>query len=1331
MKRFLSFVLLFVMLLQCFAFSAVAAVTFEDVAPDAYYAEAVVWAVEKGITSGTSETTFSPRTNCTRAQAMTFIWRALGSPEPVGTELAFVDVAPDAYYFKPVLWAVENGITGGTSATEFSPRMECTRAQIVTFLWIAKGKPVVETTNPFTDVPEEKYYYNAVLWAVENGITAGISATSFGPGVSCTRAQIVTFLYACFYEEAHEHIFGEWTVTAPATCAAEGSETRECACGETETRAIPVIDHTWSEWAVTVPATCAAEGTESRECACGETETRAIPVIDHIWGEWVVVTPPTETEEGREEMACSVCGSTTVRPIPVVTYDPFVIFVQPESYSAYVGGTAVYAFEVDGGKAPYTYEWQVRNDDETEFRAITAGDAWATDYDTNYMKVTVIDEMTKNYQFRCIATDARGETAETDVVDLVVLFENPEIATQPESVEGSIGDTVSFGVSVIKGLAPFSYRWQFIDQGAAEYSDIPSDCSWAYGMDTDTLSVDVYTDQLIYNRMYRCVITDAQGREVVSNGATVYVKYDFLEVTDHPMDVQVSSGEKAVFSAMVGGGIAPYNVKWQYRIGDDGEWTDFTSADNGWATDYDFWDLYIDTAAAGFDKDYRFRAVFSDALGNTIESNEARYTEYKHLSIATQPEDAYVDPYESATFTVKVKDGLPSYYYQWYMRMDGMPMFTEITESDSWISGANSDTINVTLNPDDLENNVRFYCAVSDEYGDTVESNVVYPRARLRLTVEPGSVGVVAPLQQIYFDIAVDGGTAPYTYKWEYMYDLYPDTWIEESTETSGYQSVSHAMAFVGGMLEKNLMIRCTVTDAAGQSVSTKGTKLYNANTLQPLTINDRSPDYTNIDPGETAYFWVHPAGGIKPYEYQWQYRYNYQTQFNDLDGENGSTFDVLTTEYDRKYEVEYRCIVTDALGNEVVSDVMGINFNLWFDYSDNTFAVSEGTTRILYADPKGGTAPLSYKWEVYSTIENMWFPLSAILLSDVTANNASLTVKVSKVVAKYYPKFRCIVTDADGNSAYTPERGFILNDPAFITDLPETYNVEKTGDRVTLKVTLNEYAKTPIKYYVEYTNDNYSGWATIDVKSGQGVSYETSYIVGTSDRDNNTRYRIVAVDADGRTVTSKEMAVIFPIRVVSYTKDRPLDVGNSTTFTVSVANGRSPYSYEWYYATESGGEYKKCIDSTEPFTGEKTSTLSVTSIKDYMKSYSVKCVITDADGKTVESTAAVFTVMPLKITSQPVSVVASKGSYFTFKGLKVSGGDGELSYKWQYAQNRSPKESDFSNCFLAPAYFTNHDTNELTVFFNTGFEKGTFRCIISDKAGNVVYSDYVYVNLP
>ena len=171
---------------------------FVDVPEGSYCFEPVLWAVEKGITTGTSEKHFSPERTCIRAEVVTFLWRAAGCPEPESTVNPFVDVNEGDYFYKPVLWAVEKGVTNGVDDNHFNPAGTCLRAEVVTFLWRANGSPVSSTEITFTDVPAESFYANAVAWALEKGITNGTSATTFGAADACNRAQVVTFLYRAY-----------------------------------------------------------------------------------------------------------------------------------------------------------------------------------------------------------------------------------------------------------------------------------------------------------------------------------------------------------------------------------------------------------------------------------------------------------------------------------------------------------------------------------------------------------------------------------------------------------------------------------------------------------------------------------------------------------------------------------------------------------------------------------------------------------------------------------------------------------------------------------------------------------------------------------------------------------------------------------------------------------------------------------------------------------------------------------------------------------------------------------------------------------------------------
>lgn len=168
------------------------AVGFSDVDANAYYYDAVQWAVQQGITSGTTETTFSPDKTCTRAQTITFLWRAAGSPAPKNKENPFTDVKETSHYYNAVLWAVERGIVTGTS---FDPDTAVTRSQVAAFLYRNAGSPAVKSGDAFTDVPADAHYAQAVAWVAAQGITSGTKDHTFRPDDACTRGQIVTFLY--------------------------------------------------------------------------------------------------------------------------------------------------------------------------------------------------------------------------------------------------------------------------------------------------------------------------------------------------------------------------------------------------------------------------------------------------------------------------------------------------------------------------------------------------------------------------------------------------------------------------------------------------------------------------------------------------------------------------------------------------------------------------------------------------------------------------------------------------------------------------------------------------------------------------------------------------------------------------------------------------------------------------------------------------------------------------------------------------------------------------------------------------------------------------------
>ncbi len=171
---------------------------FNDVSSSAYYYEAVNWAVDTGITTGASSASFAPNQTCTRAQMVSFLWRAVGKPKPKAGTKAFSDVSPSAYYYDAVMWAAGSGITMGAADGRFDPDGYCTRAQAVSLIHRMLGEPEPAANSVFSDVSSGAYYYNAVMWASGEGITRGVSKNRFSPDTVCTRAEIITFLYRSY-----------------------------------------------------------------------------------------------------------------------------------------------------------------------------------------------------------------------------------------------------------------------------------------------------------------------------------------------------------------------------------------------------------------------------------------------------------------------------------------------------------------------------------------------------------------------------------------------------------------------------------------------------------------------------------------------------------------------------------------------------------------------------------------------------------------------------------------------------------------------------------------------------------------------------------------------------------------------------------------------------------------------------------------------------------------------------------------------------------------------------------------------------------------------------
>lgn len=233
-KKLTSLMLALVLLLSAIGMVNATQTGFNDVPKDAYYFNAVNWAVQEEITQGMGEGLFAPDVTCTRAQVVTFLWRLAGTPTPQPPKFMFTDVAVGSWYDEAVLWAVENKVTDGMGEGIFLPDGTCSRSQIVTFLWKYAGKPSADAQNPFSDVAEDAWYAEAVLWAVDRGITTGLTETTFGPDAPCTRGQIVTFLYRYAGIEDEQPAETEPAETEPVETEPNETEPNETESNETE-----------------------------------------------------------------------------------------------------------------------------------------------------------------------------------------------------------------------------------------------------------------------------------------------------------------------------------------------------------------------------------------------------------------------------------------------------------------------------------------------------------------------------------------------------------------------------------------------------------------------------------------------------------------------------------------------------------------------------------------------------------------------------------------------------------------------------------------------------------------------------------------------------------------------------------------------------------------------------------------------------------------------------------------------------------------------------------------------------------------------------------------
>ena len=917
-KRILSFLLALVLVVTASP-AAAAEATFTDVAADAYYAAPVAWAVDKGITNGMTETTFGPDSPCTRGHVVTFLWRAMGKPAPTQTTHSFTDIAEGEYYYDAVLWAVEKGVTTGMSATTFEPASPCTRGQVVTFLWRAMGKPApTQTTHNFTDVEEGQYYYEPMLWAVEKGVTTGMSATTFEPQTTCNRGQVVTFLFRTPLEDAES--------TEP---------------------------------------TQGTEATEATACS-------------HAY-------------DDDTDATCNLCGEE--REIAVA---PLTVTRQPQTLVAKRLETASFSAEVSGGKAPYSYQWQYIHDGIQEWLDITD---WGEGNRSDTITITVQTmDAEGGGKYRCVITDAAGKSVTSGEAWVVAPM---EITAQPVSAIADYGEKASFYVDIEGGMAPFTYQWQgtYTDDSDG-WSDLGSE-SWVQGYNDSRFYVTASESLIAENWRFRCVIRDSFGQELITDSVSVLEDNSF-GIKKQPENVESATmGDTITFTVKASGEGLSYRWYSGYYEEDALEFTaKALSSDTYSGINTDTLSFMLTEKTL---KPEYFCHIY-DSEGNQTGTKSVKVLDViRTLAIRTQPVNApevYSDD-TPVTFTVEaVGEGLT---YQWYRcyyntkpEEDAIPDPVNYTHA----TGAQTNTLTCNAGPIDRNGDYGVYCKITDKYGSVVYTDLVFSNVNAIYFANnsPADAKNAVVGNTVSFTAETYGGKGPNTYQWQYLED---GVWVNYNSTVGTDRKLTITVT------EKDFVrkIRCIVTDSLGNQITSKEVIVV----PKELTVIAQ-PEDVHAELEEQISFSVEVAGGKKTYTYQWQYKARTDTVWENINGGTQSTMPCSVQKY--RYHNEYRCVITDAEGNQVISRTVRVDP---VDLTILTQPVSqtgkEGDTLSYTVEVAGGKAPYTYQW--YSKAQSGQ-------RIESTKSSATYTFEVNMITVQQTYSFYCVITDADGESVTT-----------------------------------------------------------------------------------------------------------------------------------------------------------------------------------------------------------------------------------------------------------------------------------------------------------------------
>ena len=661
----------------------------------------------------------------------------------------------------------------------------------------------------------------------------------------------------------------------------------------------------------------------------------------------------------------------TPSPAGVVGNAVPTIYGEPQDVSVPAGTTVGFSV-IAAGSGTLSYQWQYMKPGTTAWVNVSADSGKTPVYSLR------VDTRHDGYRYRCRVTSSGGfsysRTAVLHIVDV------PVIVTEPTDVSAAVGQSAGFSVTAA-GSGTLSYQWQYSGDGGETWTNVAS------GGTSRTYTISSVAERHL-GFLFRCVIAMAGGGSVTTNTVRLI---SAPTVTISPASKTVNAGTAVTFTSSVSGGVSPYTYRWQYRASSSGSWTNVST--NGTGPSYT-----LTTAARH--NGYQYRCVVTDKNGQTGTSNIASLTVIvSSPTVTISPASLSVNQGAAAKFTSSVSGGTAPYTYQWQYRTSSSGSWTKVSSGGTGSS--------YTLTTAARHNGYQYRLIVTDKNGQTGTSNVaaltVIPVASLKVTISPTSLTVDAGAAAS-FKATASGGTAPYTYRWQYRTSS-SGSWTNVSSGGTGATYTLTTAARHNGY-----QYHCIVTDSTGKTAAS-GTAALTV--ISPLKVTI-SPASLTVDAGATASFKATASGGTAPYTYRWQYRTSSSGSWTNVSSGGASATYTLTTAA-RHNGYQYHCIVTDGTGKTAASGTATLHVTtpapvtLTVSISPASRSVTEGDTASFTASASGGTSPYTYRWQYRTSSSGSW--------TNVSSGGTSATYSLTAEARHNGYQYRCTATDKTGNT--------------------------------------------------------------------------------------------------------------------------------------------------------------------------------------------------------------------------------------------------------------------------------------------------------------------------